>query len=1041
MAAQPTFLSPGATAARLRQCSRTGEKFRKPRHMVRVKSNVQGATAPSQRISIPSLWVAIAASFFVGDTAAAKPSTLSRELPTRAVTISMPDHLPSGSCATNIRVDAAPNLTADALQLFVIGTATIHQTSDCSDVGMASIELLRMNGTWSTALGQLAVRAGLITGDAKLGARIRGATNPATNGDDANTHGFTFDRTDGLALDLPASARIGICVNASIRFVDSVNHLAATARARSIEISSRGGELSNSNNCEAPDKATPESTGSLTITVPAGRAAQTFWIRVRATDSVNVSAVELDSRETRKAQGEFVIETATHLQLEGAPWIPAESCSAAFAVVTTDPTGRETSVRRARRILVNGLGNATMHGNPTCTDKAAPELPIAPDTSRTQFFLKTSAAATLVLSIRDFAADLESSAAPLQVGVFSAVTATAPLVHAEFVPGGASAVFDPVKMAPNPRLTTIMSTIAREVDAAMPGVQIGLPGSATASLAGVEGHAAHDATKSNLVEIDLDVIPQLSASGSCRFLAPHDFLSCDLRTGSVQFPARELSGPSVQMVTEDLQAEGPRVGVSNALPASRITVRQLTTGLAPGPDEPIARHWQSIGERVFFRGKSAAGKDKLMLVSLDPTLTAATPGTDGNTGFAPPATILQPASFTQISDTTGASGNDMVSSSAQFNGKIFLSMRRSATEPRRKLVRLDPLGTMELAVVAEVAPQLDENPQELVEFGGELYFTAEEAPGVRKLFRYTESLTGRAEGIERVAQINERNLSDEPRHLTVVGDQLYFVATIAGGARKIFSWDGLRLRRAVDIRAGLHDEPRSLLASGARLYFIALNGDGRSKLFVTEPNPLGGVITRQISNTAGDSIHDFPKGAQTIHLMGEGVVFAARNTAGASKLFAYDPGTNVVTHISVAAQGVGVDDVPEEILIDGSRVYWSALAAPGVRKLFRFNSVTGTAAQISNTRGDERRSDDPEALIRYAGKIYFRALDENGHAKLFSWDDARRQLIKVTDMRASLSEDPRPGIVVGTHLLFTAKAPGDGSLELFSLCDQALNCR
>lgn len=160
------------------------------------------------------------------------------------------------------------------------------------------------------------------------------------------------------------------------------------------------------------------------------------------------------------------------------------------------------------------------------------------------------------------------------------------------------------------------------------------------------------------------------------------------------------------------------------------------------------------------------------------------------------------------------------------------------------LERLEERATpAEIALVKNIAGSGDSSPNDLVQFNGELFFTANDGTHGIELWTTEGTEAGTAAFILTDAQ-GQRIEDPYPQELTVVGGKLFFVVdygTGIVGQRELWVTNGTAegTRAILDLQGkSLKVGFQDLTAVGDKLYFTADDGNGR-EIWVSDGTDLG----------------------------------------------------------------------------------------------------------------------------------------------------------------------------------------------------------
>jgi hypothetical protein len=194
----------------------------------------------------------------------------------------------------------------------------------------------------------------------------------------------------------------------------------------------------------------------------------------------------------------------------------------------------------------------------------------------------------------------------------------------------------------------------------------------------------------------------------------------------------------------------------------------------------------------------------------------------------------------QVSDIV-AGGTDGISNLYNFNDSIaFVSTVSGAS-------KLFIYNGASITQVSNTFSSGDDFPSNFATINNTLYFSADTASGVSKLFSYTNS-----DGTKQIADIMVSLLSDNIGWLTNFSGSLYFTANTPGNGTytKIYKYDGMTITRISNLNPLDSDAVSSLSVYSGGLYFKASLDGSNFHLFRYD-----GVKIDQVSkifNTGSD---------------------------------------------------------------------------------------------------------------------------------------------------------------------------------------------
>ncbi|QDU66453.1 ELWxxDGT repeat protein [Engelhardtia mirabilis] len=216
---------------------------------------------------------------------------------------------------------------------------------------------------------------------------------------------------------------------------------------------------------------------------------------------------------------------------------------------------------------------------------------------------------------------------------------------------------------------------------------------------------------------------------------------------------------------------------------------------------------------------------------------------------------------------------------------------------------------------------------QLIEFGGDVYFTADDGNTGFELWRSD----GTAAGTSLVADLAPGSDPSSPREFAVVGDRLLFMARDAAGFFQVFSTDGTAAQTVQ-----LTDEPLGVL--------IGLNSNGDTAFFRINPSSTGIQLWTSDGTVAGTQLIEvltpptFSADFLDFNQIASGPTMLFPNNDGASgyELWSTDgsaEGTGVLFDVAPGA----ASSLPAEVIRLGGKVLFTAT-----------DGVTGKELHVAN---------------------------------------------------------------------------------------------
>jgi ELWxxDGT repeat protein len=313
-------------------------------------------------------------------------------------------------------------------------------------------------------------------------------------------------------------------------------------------------------------------------------------------------------------------------------------------------------------------------------------------------------------------------------------------------------------------------------------------------------------------------------------------------------------------------------------------------------------------------------------------------------------------------------------------------------------------GTAAGTVLVTATPMM---PQDLVAFGGALYFCATLAASDSELWRSD----GTAAGTAQFKNLRATG-SSQPSDFFVCGAKLFFTAAITGDAdRELCVSDGTVAGTALvkDIRPGpFSSDPRGMVAMGGRLYFTAISGSSDTELWTSDGTAAG--TTRMLEPwPAGLSVRTPPA------VLGSTLVFGAADSAHGWELWRSD-GTVAGTAM-VADMRPGTDSflvLDKQPVVMGGVAYFPADDGVHGAELWRSDGTAAGTWMVKDIQPGAVAS-YPDCFCVVGDRIFFSA-DDGAHGKELWTSDG-------TSDGTVLAADTVPG-GAGSELIRLTNADG-----------------
>lgn len=383
----------------------------------------------------------------------------------------------------------------------------------------------------------------------------------------------------------------------------------------------------------------------------------------------------------------------------------------------------------------------------------------------------------------------------------------------------------------------------------------------------------------------------------------------------------------------------------------------------------------------------------------------------------------------------------------EFDGKLYFSADDG--ESGTELFVSD--GTAEgTQLVANIRPDLPENshgrrsgsvPNELVEFNNKLFFSANNGESGFELF----VSDGTAEGTQLLADIRPgSNYNSFPRYFVELDDKLYFSTK----GNKLFVTDGTTegTQLVIDIDPGAED------LSDFDVGYISQPIEFNGKLYFSSKKRANKVNENQLwvsdGTTEGTQVlvdlEPGLKGSSRRNFIEFNDRFYFSNSAGDNdrELWVSDgtaEGTELLVDLNPNPGNFGFSGSdPRNFIVFDDKLYFTAIAPEKGREIFVSDgTVEGTQLLVDLNPGVDGSS--ASDFVEFNGRLYFAADDGENGTELFASDGTAEGTQLVADINSGVDGSYASDLtVVGNELFFSADN-GETGNELFKLTVEDLS--
>ena len=256
------------------------------------------------------------------------------------------------------------------------------------------------------------------------------------------------------------------------------------------------------------------------------------------------------------------------------------------------------------------------------------------------------------------------------------------------------------------------------------------------------------------------------------------------------------------------------------------------------------------------------------------------------------------------------------------------------------------------------------NPDNFVEVGSRLYFTARTSETGTELWKTDGTVVGTA----LVRDIRAGSNSSYPSDLTNVNGVLYFSASAATGTRELWRSDGTLVGTSLVKATGTRGEaeyPSNLSNVNGTLFFTANDGTNGKELWKSNGTPTGTTIVKDINSVGFGAA-----GPSNLTSVGNKLFFTVDDHTNGEELWKSDGtalGTILVRDIAVGAGSAS----PSGLTNVGGVLYFSAYETTSGRELWRSDGTFTGTTLVRDLEPGNSTDLGPSSLSNVNGKLYF----------------------------------------------------------------------
>jgi ELWxxDGT repeat protein len=338
----------------------------------------------------------------------------------------------------------------------------------------------------------------------------------------------------------------------------------------------------------------------------------------------------------------------------------------------------------------------------------------------------------------------------------------------------------------------------------------------------------------------------------------------------------------------------------------------------------------------------------------------------------------------------------------EFNGKLYFGANNEETGTELYVSDGTTVGT---ELLVDISPGENDfgayssSPSNFVELNDKLYFTANNGENGNELYVTDGTVAGTQLVSDlRTGEDNYGNINGAyPNNLVEFNGKLYFTANNGESGSELYVSDGttggtellLDLRTGEDIFGNVYGSyPGNFLEFNGKLYFSANNGENGGELYVTDGTAGGTELLVDIY--PGENNYGNINGSEPSNLVefNDKLYFSASNEANGVELFVSDgtaEGTSLVADINLDkdSSGFSYGSSPSDLVVFNDKLYFTANDGENGRELYVSDGTTvGTQLVADIFPGLNNysfpNSSSPYNLTVVGDELFFSA--ENGEA-------------------------------------------------------------
>ncbi|GBD36964.1 hypothetical protein HRbin36_02094 [bacterium HR36] len=341
--------------------------------------------------------------------------------------------------------------------------------------------------------------------------------------------------------------------------------------------------------------------------------------------------------------------------------------------------------------------------------------------------------------------------------------------------------------------------------------------------------------------------------------------------------------------------------------------------------------------------------------------------------------------------------------------------------------RLEDRSVPNASLISNINAAGSSLPQDLVAFGGFVYFSADDGVHGRELWR----TDGTSAGTTLVADIAPSSISSHPQSLTPVGSWLYFTAFRPDVGVELWRTDGTVTELVGDLNPGTADSnPTSLTAAGATLYFAATDSSSGTELWkatASGPSLVKDIVIGSVSSAP----------TQLTNVNGV-LFFTAWTPSNGRELWksdGTDSGTQLVADINQVVPvpplgSANLDSDPRYLVNVSGTLYFAANDGVAGNELWKSDGTSSGTVLVADVIPGLNGS-YPSALTNVNGILYFVAQSPAQGRELWRSNGTSAGTQLVRDIRPGSDSSYPQQLVNANGLLYFVANDGSSGYELW----------